>query len=259
MVTICDAFYSAAEILDAKKELYDLIGDQHKELQFKNRRGENPSKTNLEDMIHAMNKCDNLQISLPTFLSSNFVKVPQGNDGSVTMNQIMFMLANMKKQIEKLTEKSDRSSNDATAPVLDAEVNGGCSGGGGDDGGRGGGAGGGGGAGSVVNSSINNDISATNENDQTIIKTSAGVAAAVDALKVVVPDRADAVIPAVVPDGVDDVIPGGSGGVVAISLNGGGGVRAVDSGGGDPNISHPDNIPSFSAKHHVAVCNARPD
>ena len=114
VVLICESFYALDEIVSAKRELFNLIGDRHKELQFKARRGENPSKAHLEDMINAMTKCDNCNISLPTFLSSNLVKVPQGNDGSVTLNQIMFMLATMRKEIDNLNQKT----NEKTTPII---------------------------------------------------------------------------------------------------------------------------------------------
>ena len=120
VVLICESFYALDEIVCAKKELFDLIGNRHNELQYKARRGDNPSKAHLEDMINAMNKCDNSKISLPTFLSSNPLKVPQNNDGSVTLNQIMFMLATMRKEIDNLNQKHDaKSTND---PVFKANA-----------------------------------------------------------------------------------------------------------------------------------------
>ena len=41
VVSISKAFYALDETVSAKKQLFDLIGDSHKELQFKARRGEN--------------------------------------------------------------------------------------------------------------------------------------------------------------------------------------------------------------------------
>ena len=129
VVSVCEAFYSSDAILEAKVLFYDIVGDGVDGIRFISRRGENPAKSNLEDLVNAMNKCDNDGVALPTFCSSDFTKIPQNNDGAIALNQIMFMMVEMKAQITRLEKKSASSfSAGATAvtPVdasADALVN----------------------------------------------------------------------------------------------------------------------------------------
>ena len=105
VITTCESFYSADAILAAKKLFFDCvsakIGDKNVGvLRFIDRRGkagENPQKMNLEDLISAMNKCDNDGIELPTFVSTDLSNIPSSDDGNVSLNQIMFMIVENEK------------------------------------------------------------------------------------------------------------------------------------------------------------------
>ena len=123
VVTICDAFYDPDDILEAKKLLFSVIGERDG-LRFVPRRGksgENPSKMNLEDIIHAMNKCDNDGVALPVFVSVNYAKIPQNNDGNASLNQVLYMIVEMQAQInsleKKLSTSAGSSSNEITSPT----------------------------------------------------------------------------------------------------------------------------------------------
>ena len=59
----------------------------------------------MEDLVNAMNKCDNDGISFPTFVSSDLSKIPQNNDGSIALNQLMYLIIEMKTQITNLEKK----------------------------------------------------------------------------------------------------------------------------------------------------------
>ena len=112
VVAICDAFYAPDDILEAKKVLFNAIGERDG-LRYVNRRGkagENPSKMNLEDIVNAMIKCDNDGVTLPAFVSANFAKIPQNNEGSVSLNQVLYMIVEMKTQIANLEGKISSSS-----------------------------------------------------------------------------------------------------------------------------------------------------
>ena len=129
VVALCDAFYDADDILEAKKTLFSLIGERDS-LRFVARRGksgENPSKMNLEDIIHAMNKCDNDGIALPVFVSANFAKIPQNNDGNASLNQVLYMIVEMQAQINslerKLSSSATPSSNEITSAASGAAAN----------------------------------------------------------------------------------------------------------------------------------------
>ena len=114
IVSICESFYSADAIVEAKKIFFDCvaekIGDKNDGvLRFIDRRGkggETPQKMNLKDLIAAMNKCDNDGIDLPMFVSSDPTKIPASNDGNVSLNQLMLMMIEMKKQIASLEKRS---------------------------------------------------------------------------------------------------------------------------------------------------------
>ena len=86
VVSTCESFYTADTILEAKRLFFDTVGDKHDGIRFVGRRGDNPARSNLEDLVTAMNKCDNDGIALPTFVSSDFSKIPQNDNGDVTLN-----------------------------------------------------------------------------------------------------------------------------------------------------------------------------
>ena len=117
VVSVCEAFYSSDAILEAKMLFYDVVGDGVDGIRFISRRGENPAKSNLEDLVNAMNKCDNDGVALPTFCSSDFTKIPQNNDGAIALNQIMFMMVEMKSQIAQLEKKCASSFSAGATPV----------------------------------------------------------------------------------------------------------------------------------------------
>ena len=120
VVTICETFYSADDILDAKRLFFDSIGDKHDGLRFSSRRGDNAAKANMEDLVNAINKCDNDGISFPTFVSSDFSKIPQNNDGSIGLNQLMYMIIEMKTQITNLEKKCATSASTPIATPTEA-------------------------------------------------------------------------------------------------------------------------------------------
>ena len=105
VVSICEAFYAPDAILSAKKAFFDVVGE-HEGIKFTSRRGLNPAKSNLDDLVNAMNKCDNDSISMPTFLSSDFAKILHTDDRSVSLNQILFILVGIKTQLASLEKKS---------------------------------------------------------------------------------------------------------------------------------------------------------
>ena len=112
VVSTCEAFYTAEVVLHAKKEFFDAIGERDG-LRFVNRRGksgENPAKCNLEDLVNAMNKCDNDGIELPTFTSSDYTKVPHNDAGNVSMNQLLNLIHGMRQQLSSLEKRLDSSS-----------------------------------------------------------------------------------------------------------------------------------------------------
>ena len=77
VVATCEAFYTPEAILSAKKKnvFFDAAGE-HEGIKFSSRRGPSPAKSNLEDIVNAMTKCDNDGIALPKFVSSDFSNVP---------------------------------------------------------------------------------------------------------------------------------------------------------------------------------------
>ena len=113
VVATCVAFYSPDAILCAKKLFFSAVGE-HEGIKFTSRRGPNPAKTNLEDLINAMYKCDNDGIRMPKFLSSDLTNVPQNNDGNASLNQLLFMIIEMKKQFSNLEKKVVCKCNDVT-------------------------------------------------------------------------------------------------------------------------------------------------
>ena len=104
VVATCEAFYSPDAVLSAKKVFFDVVGE-HEGIRFVSRRGDNPAKSNLEDLVNVMNKCDNDGIAMPKLLSSNFSNIPHTADGNVSLSQILFMIIGIKSQIANL-EKS---------------------------------------------------------------------------------------------------------------------------------------------------------
>ena len=113
VVAICEKFYSPDVVLDAKRLFFDCVGERDG-MRFVSRRGENPSRANLDDLVNTMNKCDNDGISFPTFVSSDYSRIPQNDDGSVSLSQILFMMVEMKRQMNKLESRvSNSSRNDA--------------------------------------------------------------------------------------------------------------------------------------------------
>ena len=108
VVATCETFYSADAILDAKKTFFNIVGE-HEGIRFIDRRGKsgkNPSIMNLEDLVNAMTKCDNDGIAMPVFLSADYSKIPHGNDGNVTMSQLLSIIVGMKAQLSNLEKKS---------------------------------------------------------------------------------------------------------------------------------------------------------
>ena len=95
IISTCENFYSSDAIVEAKKQFFDAVGETDG-LRCINRRGENATRVNLEDLIGAMNKCDNEGIVPPTFLSADYTKIPHGSDGNVSLNQIMHSIVQMK-------------------------------------------------------------------------------------------------------------------------------------------------------------------
>ena len=69
-----------------------------------------------------MNKCDNDQISVPKFLSADFSNIPQNNDGNVSLNQLLFMIVEMKQKLSNLEKKqcvcSTPLNTASDAPIL---------------------------------------------------------------------------------------------------------------------------------------------
>ena len=63
VVSICESFYSVDVILEAKKLFFNrVVGKLDKTdgvFRFIGRQGDNPQTSNLEDLLNAMNKCDN--------------------------------------------------------------------------------------------------------------------------------------------------------------------------------------------------------
>ena len=128
VIAVCERFYSADSILEAKKTFFDLDCVQTKQnrdgLRFVNRRGENATKTNLEDLILAMNKCDNDDVLMPTFVSTDFANVPHEDSGNVSLGQLLNMLVDMKRQISKLEKRLPLNSapSHSTDPVMTHEI-----------------------------------------------------------------------------------------------------------------------------------------
>ena len=107
VVATCETFYTADAVFQAKRMFFDVVGERDG-MRFVNRRGksgENPTKFNLEDLVNAMNKCDNDGISLPSFYSCDYANVPHCNDGNVSMNQLLHLIYGMKQQIVGLEKK----------------------------------------------------------------------------------------------------------------------------------------------------------
>ena len=119
VVTTCETFYTPDVILDAKKAFFNIVGE-HDGIRFIDRRGKsgkNPSTMNLEDLVNAMTKCDNDGVAMPLFLSSDYSKIPHGNDGNVTMSQLLSVIIGMKAQLSNLEKKCLNSEgSDDTAP-----------------------------------------------------------------------------------------------------------------------------------------------
>ena len=121
VVATCDAFYTPDAILSAKKKFFDLVGE-HEGIKFSSRRGPNPSKSNLEDLINAMNKCDNDGIASPKFLSADLANVPQNSDGNVSLNQLLFIIAEMKTQLSNLEKKSIQKCQCCLTPATSSSL-----------------------------------------------------------------------------------------------------------------------------------------
>ena len=127
VVSTCENFYSPDVILESKKLFFDCIaekvGDKNDGvLRFVNRRGkngENAQKMNLEDLLSAMNKCDNDAIDMPKFVTSDLSKIPSCDDGNVSLTQIMVMLVEMRNKITALEKKNTctRCSSSSTMPA----------------------------------------------------------------------------------------------------------------------------------------------
>ena len=125
IIPVCKSFYTADAILEAKKLFFDCvvekIGDKNNSvLRFSDRggkAGESAQKMNLKDLLAAMNKCDDDGIELPPFVSSDPTKVPCTDDGKASLNQLMCMIIEMKKQISNL-EKGQACSHCASAASL---------------------------------------------------------------------------------------------------------------------------------------------
>ena len=108
VIATCESFYSPEKIVEAKKLFYNVLKEKNVEgARFIDRRDgkESAAKLNLKDIIEAMNKCDNENTVLPTFLSNDFSDIPQNSSGNVNLNQIFFMIVGMKKQIANLEKR----------------------------------------------------------------------------------------------------------------------------------------------------------
>ena len=117
VVSTCETFYTQDAIIDAKRQFFDAVGEKDG-MRCVNRRGENPAKSNLEDLINAMNKCDNDGVVLPLFLSSDPTKIPPNNDGNVSLNQILYLIEGLKTQVSNLEKKCASNSNSSVSPSL---------------------------------------------------------------------------------------------------------------------------------------------
>ena len=104
VVSACESFYSPDAILSAKRQFFDVVGERDG-FRMIIRRGDNPAKSNLVDIVEGMNKCDNEGIALPTFLSSNYSNIPHTHDGKVSLSQILHMIVGMKSQLNSLEKR----------------------------------------------------------------------------------------------------------------------------------------------------------
>ena len=66
VVATFEAFYTPDAVLTAKRKFFDVVGEREG-IRFVSRRGENPAKSNLEDLVNVMNKCDNDGIAKISF------------------------------------------------------------------------------------------------------------------------------------------------------------------------------------------------
>ena len=65
-----------------------------------------------------MTKCDNDAIEMPTFLSSDYAKIPHGSDGNVSLSQVLSLIVSMKAQLSCL-EKKCLSTSPSTTPIVE--------------------------------------------------------------------------------------------------------------------------------------------
>ena len=64
-----------------------------------------------------MTKCDNDGVEMPTFLSSDYAKIPHGSDGNVSLSQVLSLIVSMKAQLSCL-EKKCLSTSASTTPIV---------------------------------------------------------------------------------------------------------------------------------------------
>ena len=82
------------EINDAKKLLYNKLNKN-----FTSRRGDDKALKTAQDIVETYVLCDNNGVNLPTFVATDYGKIPITTDGSVTMEQVLNLIHVMSSRL----------------------------------------------------------------------------------------------------------------------------------------------------------------
>ena len=97
------------EINDAKKLLYEKTTKN-----FTPRRGDDKATKTAQDIVDTFVASDNGGVSLPTFVATNIGRFPVTSDGTVTMEQVMVVVASINHRLGDV-EKTLSTKNNSTA------------------------------------------------------------------------------------------------------------------------------------------------
>ena len=104
IITTCLSFYSTDKIYEAKELLYRCIGETAPK-----RRGDNKTKSDLNDMMETLKKIDSVEISVPDFLSDSHANMPPSSGFEILSEHLLDIItevSSIKEKIENLGAES---------------------------------------------------------------------------------------------------------------------------------------------------------
>ena len=88
ILTSCITFYSSEVVLQAKEILFNILGEA-----IPKRRGDNKSKSDVNDMLEALKKSDDKKSDLPKFVCDSFSKMPPVSGFEVLAEHLVSLIS----------------------------------------------------------------------------------------------------------------------------------------------------------------------